>query len=104
MLRVGYPTNPSFIAENTWDSPNRTPPPIPWVQGAVSSEVDRSGSVLQLILNNVGIFTDKIVSEMGLRHGKKRKNGLRANGLYSFMKSGDLLIVQLIALKMGMNN
>ena len=57
-----------------------------------------------MILNNVGIITDKIVFEMGIRHGKKRKNGLRTKGMYSFMKSGDLLIVQSNALKMGMNN
>jgi hypothetical protein len=56
-----------------------------------------------LILNNVGIITDKTVSEMGIRHGKKRKNSLRANGIYSFIKSGDLLIVQSNALKMGMD-
>jgi len=72
--------------------------------GAVSWEADRSGSVLQLMLNSVGIFTDKIVSEMDIRHGKKRKNGLRANGMYSFAKSGDFLIVQSNTLKMGMNN
>jgi len=56
------------------------------------------------MLNSVGIFTDKIVSEMDIRHGKKRKNGLRANGMYSFAKSGDFLIVQSNTLKMGMNN
>jgi len=57
-----------------------------------------------LILNNVGIITDKIISEMGIKHGKKRKNGFRANGMCSFMKSGDLLIVQSNALKMVVNN
>jgi hypothetical protein len=57
-----------------------------------------------LILNNVGIITDKTVPEMGIQHGKKHKNGLRANGMYSFTKSGDLLIVQSNVLKMDMNN
>ena len=55
-----------------------------------------------MILNNVAIITDKVVSEMGIEHGKKRKNGLRANGMYSFMKSGDLLIKSNICI-MSMN-
>jgi hypothetical protein len=117
-LRAGYPTNPSLIVDKLFIfSEAHTASysmggggrilgcrgPYPRVQDT-SSNVDRSGSVLQLILNNAGIITDKRVSEMGIRHGKKRKNGLRANGIYYFMKSGDLLIVHLNALRMVMNN
>jgi hypothetical protein len=67
-------------------------------------DVDGSGRILQLILNNVGIITDIIVSEREIRHGKKHKNGLRVNGKFSFMESGDWFIVQSDLLKMSKNN